>query len=117
SCANRAATASSVLISSCFHLRAPNLTKPSTPVVISPEISGAAATQGGVLVGLAPPTQQWKEPLVWSGRTTTGFLPCSHCASTGPALVKWTTAIGSGSGTLIRGGHSATSTEARMSWS
>src|SRR5207237_83718 len=52
-----------------------------------------------------------------AGRITTGVRPCSHWASTGSALVKWTTAIGSGSATSVRGGHSATSTEARMSWS
>ena len=62
-------------------------------------------------------SQRGKERLAWSGRITTGFLPCSHWASTGSALVKWTTANGSGSGTSVRGGHSATSTEARMSWS
>lgn len=30
---------------SCSHLRAPNLTKPSNPVVVSPGTSGAAATE------------------------------------------------------------------------
>ena len=45
---------------------------------------------------LGPPIQRWSARLACSGRITTGFLPCSHWASTGSALVKWTTAIGSG---------------------
>ena len=86
SCANSAATASSVLISSCFHLRAPFLTKPSTPVVVSPETSGAAATDGEV-GRLDPPSQRCNALLLCSGRITTGFLPCSQWASTGSAFV------------------------------
>jgi hypothetical protein len=66
---------------------------------------------------LLPLIQRWNGRVFGSGRITTGFLPCSHWASTGSALVKWTTASGSGSGMFTRSGHSATSTEARMSWS
>ena len=79
--------ASSALSSSWAHALSPNLTKPSTPVVRSPDTSGAAAS---VLTGTPPESsiRRWNSSVAGSGRITMGVLAVSEMANTGSASAK-----------------------------
>ena len=116
SCANSSAIVRRARSSSSSHPRSPNLTKPSRPVVRSPERRGTVATD---VAGTPDPSSITWSYVGWSvGRTTRISVRCSVRAKVGSASSKRITPSGSGSGTTSRGGHSATSTVARRasSW-
>src|SRR5206468_4152031 len=93
--ASNEATVWLALSSSLRHFFFLNFTHVSCPVVTPPEISGAATTEGDVILtawtpqrSCAAAAQRATVSSDGSGRTIFSFLPCSHSARTGSALLK-----------------------------
>src|SRR6201992_3500936 len=113
-----------VLSSPGRHFLRRNFTQTSWPVVTPPEINGAAAADGAVILPGSMPHRSCEAAIQRaqtgsesSSLITASFLPCSHNDRTGSALLKWATAAESGTDGSRRGGHTATNFDTRILWS